>query len=338
MSNPTTLPAVPWTTVGRTGLRTTKLGIGTWGFGPIGAPETQVGDDESLVAVLRAAFDAGVRYLDTAESYANEERLGRLLPLAGAPPDLVIATKSGRSGKVTEGFTADHFRRSVENSLRQLQLQTLPLLLIHDPRDEADMAVVLGPGGALEGLRKMQAEGLVQSIGIATGTLGPLWTAVESGEFDVIQMPRLYTLLNTAAKDTGLLAAAKAKNIGTMVPAPFGGNILATGVRPDRQPLYMYRPAIPEVVEAVKRMEERCHELGISLPVAALAFVLTEPLVDLTVVGLARPEEVYWNIPACDAGVSRADLESIREAGRIDPVLIGGPDFKPVFAAAQRQV
>ena len=336
MTDTTTLPRVPWTTVGRTGIHTTKLGIGTWGFGPIGAPETQAGDDENVVNVLRAAFAAGLRYLDTAESYANEERLGRLLPLAGAPDDLVIATKSGRSGKVTESFTADHFRRSAENSLRALRLQKLPLLLIHDPRDEADMAEVLGPGGALEGLRKLQSEGLVENIGIATGTIGPLWTAVETGEFDVIQMPRLYTLLNTAGKDTGLLAAAKAKNIGTMVPAPFGGNILATGVRPDRQPLYMYRPAIPQVVEAVQRMEQRCRELGVSLPVAALAFVLTEPLVDLTVVGLARSEEVYWNVPACEPGVSRADLESIREAGRIDPKLIGGPDFKPVFPAAQK--
>jgi D-threo-aldose 1-dehydrogenase len=327
MSQAPTLPAVPWTDVGRASLHTTKLGIGTWGFGPIGARETQVADDEALVAVLRAAFAVGMRYLDTAESYENEERLGRLLPVAVAPPDLVIATKSGRSGKVTEGFTADHFRRSAENSLRALRLEKLPLLLIHDPRDEADMAEVLGPGGALEGLRKLQSEGLVQSIGIATGTIGPLWKAVETGEFDVLQMPRLYTLLNTVGKDTGLLAAAKAKNMGTMVPAPFGGNILATGVR--ENPLYMYRPAIPEVVEAVQHMQERCRELGVSLPVAALAFVLTEPLVDVTIVGLARPQEVYWNVPACDRGVTREQLESIREAGRIDPNLIGGPDFKP---------
>lgn len=332
----TTLPVVPWTTIGRTNLHTTKLGIGTWGFGPIGAPASQVGDDEALVSVLRAAFAAGLRYLDTAESYANEERLGRLLPEAGAPSDLVIATKSGRSGKVTEGFTADHFRRSAEESLRQLRLEKLPLLLIHDPRDEDDMAEVLGPGGALEGLRKLQAEGLVEYIGIATGTIAPLWQAVETGEFDVLQMPRLYTLLNTAGKDTGLLAAAKAKGMGTMVAAPFGGNILATGVRPDREALYMYRPAIPEVVEAVRRMEERCRELGVTLPVAALAFVLTEPLVDLTIVGLARPEEVQWNVPACAPGVTREQLESIRGAGRIDPNLIGGPDFKPAFAAQRR--
>jgi len=100
MSQAPTLPAVPWTDVGKANLHTTKLGIGTWGFGPIGAKETQVADDEALVAVLRAAFSAGLRYLDTAESYENEERLGRLLPVGGAPPDLVIATKSGRSGKV----------------------------------------------------------------------------------------------------------------------------------------------------------------------------------------------------------------------------------------------
>jgi D-threo-aldose 1-dehydrogenase len=331
MTQTPTLPSVPWTNVGSTGIRTTKLGIGAWGFGPIGAPATQVGDDEALVEVLRAAFAAGLRYLDTAESYANEERLGRLLPVAGAPPDLVIATKCGRSGNVTEGFTADHMRRSVENSLRGLRLEKLPLLLIHDPRDENDMAEVLGSGGALEGLRKLQSEGLVESIGIATGTIGPLWQAVETGEFDVLQMPRLYTLLNTAARDTGLLAAARARNMGTMVPAPFGGNILATGVR--ENPLYMYRPAVPEVVEAVRRMQQRCHELGVTLPVAALAFVLTEPLVDVVIVGLARPQEVYWNVPACEPGVTREQLESIREAGRIDPTLIGGPDFKPTPAA-----
>jgi aryl-alcohol dehydrogenase-like predicted oxidoreductase len=64
----------------------------------------------------------------------------------------------------------------------------------------------------------------------------------------------------------------------------------------------------------------------------ALAFVLTEQLVEVKIVGLARPQEVHWNVPACAPGVTREQLESIRQAGRIDPVLIGGPDFKPVFS------
>ena len=189
------------------------------------------------------------------------------------------------------------------------------------------MAEVLGPGGALEGLRRLQSEGLVGHIGVATGTIGPLWTAVECGEFDVIQMPRLYTLLNTAGKDTGLLAGARAawgrscrrRSAATSWPqASASGTCTCTA------------PAIPEVVEAVRRMQTRCAELRVTLPVAALAFVMSEPLVDVTIVGLSRPHELTWNLPACDPGVTRAELESIREAGRIDPTLIGGPDFQPM--------
>ena len=102
------------------------------------------------------------------------------------------------------------------------------------------MAQVLGPGGALEACASYSRKAWWNTIGIATGRFGPLWQAVETGEFDVIQMPRLYTLLNTAEQRHGLLAAAKAKNMGTMVPAPFGGNILATGVRAgSRSPVYV---------------------------------------------------------------------------------------------------
>ena len=96
----------------------------------------------------------------------------------------------------------------------------------------------------------------------------------------------------------------------------------------------MYRPAIPEVVEAVRRMQQRCQELGVSLPVAALAFVLTEPLVDV----------VDRRTGAAAGGVlERARLRAGRDArtagvhprgGPHRPTLIGGPDFKPIAGGA----
>jgi D-threo-aldose 1-dehydrogenase len=321
---------VPAADLGRTGLTTSALGVGTWGFGPNGVPETQVKDDDALVELLASAFAAGVRYLDTAESYLSEERIGRLLPLANPPARLLIASKCGRSGPIREGFTAGHFRRSAEMTLHDLRIEKLPLMLVHDPRTEEDMAEVMGPGGALEGLRLLQSEGLVGHIGIATGTMPPLWTAVRSGEFDVIQTPRLYTLLNTAVADNGLLAAAREQNMGVIIPAPFGGGILATGAVPGAK--YLAKPAIPEVVDAVKRMEARCAELGVTLPAAALSYVLTEQMVDVTVVGMASKDEFLANLAACSTGLTRAELESIREAGRIDIALIGGPDFLPTPA------
>lgn len=321
---------IPTVTLGRTGLTTTKLSLGAYGWGGAGPPEVRVEGEETIVELLRTVFAAGIRFINSAEAYENEALLGRLLPEADAPPDVLIATKFGHG----KGFSADQFRASAERSLRELRLEKLPLMFVHDPRTEDDMHVVMGPGGALEGMRKLQSEGLLGSIGVATGTLRPLQIAVESNEFDAIQFPRLYTLLNPAAKTSGLLAAAKAKNIATLSAAPFGGAILATGSAGD--PLYTFAPALPEVVEAVQRMEHRCAELGVSIAVAALAFNFTEPLVDVTVPGMVNAREVLENVSAFEAGLTRAQVESIADAGKIDPLLVGGPDFLTAWPPERR--
>ena len=320
MSEMTSLPPIPHVTLGRTGLRTTKLALGTFGWGKVGPVQARVENERALVEVLRTAFEAGIRYVDTADQYQNEEDLGRLLPEANPPADLTIATKFGRGN-----FTADAFRQHAERSLRALRLEKLPLLFVHDPRNEEDMATVLGPGGALEGLRQLQSEGLVGHIGIATQTIRPLHIAVETGEFDCIQFPRLYTLLNPVAKTSGLLAAAKAKNLATILAAPFAGNILATGAIEGA--LYTYQPALPEVLDAVRRMEQRCAELGVRLPVAACVFPYTEPLLDMTITGMARPHEVLWNVAPFASSLTRDQVESIAAAGTLDLTLLGGPDF-----------
>ncbi len=314
------LPPIPPTTLGRTGLRTSRLALGTFGWGKVGPAVARVESERALVEVLRTAFRAGIRYVDTADQYQNEEDLGRLLPEAEPPADLIIATKFGRGE-----FSADAFRRHAERSLAALRLEKLPLFFVHDPRTEHDMATVLAPGGALEGLRALQSEGLVGHIGIATQTIRPLWIAVESGEFDCIQFPRLYTLLNPVAKTSGLLAAARAKNLATILAAPFAGNILATGAVEGA--LYAYQPALPEVLEAVRRMEGRCAELGVRLPEAACVFAYTEPLLDMTIIGMARPREVLWNVAPFASALTRDQVEWIAEAGTVDLTLLGGPDF-----------
>lgn len=322
---------IPSVTLGRTGLVTSKLSLGTYGWGGLGPPEVRVEGDENILTLLRAAFRAGIRFINTAEAYANEAILGRLLPEADPPDDLLIATTFGHG----KGFTADQFRASAERSLRELRLEKLPVMFVHDPRTAEDMRFIMGSGGALEGLRKLQSEGLVQYIGVATGTLAPLQIAVESNEFDVIQFPRLYTLLNQTARTSGLLAAARAKNIGTLSASPFGGAILATGTHLP-EPLYTFAPALPEVVDAVQRMEQRCAELGLSIALAALAFNYTEPLIDVTVPGMVSVREIDENVSAFDVALAREQLESIAAIGRVDPALLGGPEFLSSWPADRR--
>jgi D-threo-aldose 1-dehydrogenase len=322
---------VPSVTLGRTGISTSKLSLGTWGLGGfVGPAEVHVVGDDAIVDLLRTAFAAGIRFINTAEAYENEALLGRLLPLADPPADLVVSTKFGHG----KGFSADQVRASAERSLRDLRLEKLPLMFVHDPRTEEDMRTILGSGGALEAMRGLQSEGLLGAVGVATGTLRPLQIAVECDEFDAIQFPRLYTLLNPTAKTSGLLAAAKAKNIATLSAAPFGGAILATGT--SGAPLYTFLPALPEVAAAVQAMERRCAELGVSLASAALAFNYTEPLVDVTVPGMVNAREVLENVAAFDAGLSRANVESIAAAGQIDPTLLGGPEFRTSWPEGRR--
>jgi D-threo-aldose 1-dehydrogenase len=315
--------SVPRTILGRTGLEVSKLSLGTWGFGNASAPEARIGDDDNLVAVLQATFDAGINFFDSAEAYANEERLGQLLKHVDVPDDLVVATKFGHG----KGFSAEQFKRSTEQSLKDLGVEKIELMMIHDPRSQEDMDTILGKGGALEALRALQDQGLIGSLGVATGTITPLKLAVECGEFDVIQFPRLFTILNHAAMTSGLLDAAKAKNMGTLAAAPFAGNILATGVKGVERPLYGYWDAQPEVVEAVGKMQARAEELGVTLAKAALQYAVMEPKIDSVVVGITKPSELEQNVAALSPEIPRADLDSIAAAGPIDEYYIGGPEF-----------
>lgn len=316
--------SIPRVTLGRTGIQTARLGLGLWGMGnPAAPPSFKVDDDALLTELLRTAFAAGVNLLDSAEVYANEERLGRLIAQIGAPADLVVSTKFGHG----KGFTPEQIRDSVERSLAAFGIDSIPLFMVHDPRTQADMDAIEGDLGTLAELKRLQDEGKIGSLGVATGTLPALRAAVASGEWDVIQFPRLYTLLNQQAQLTGLLEDAKAKDMGTILTSPFAGNLLGTGVHGVENPLHSAWPAEPEVVEAVGRMQDEADARGIPLASAAMAFPLTNDLVDVVVFGAQTLAELEQDLAAATAGYALEDLRAIADAGRIDPAWVGGPDF-----------
>jgi D-threo-aldose 1-dehydrogenase len=283
------------TTLGRTGLRTSRIGLGAWGLdNPTGShPAVHVLGEQAVSELLHEAYD------------------------------MIISTKFGHG----KGFSGAQVRDSVERSLAAFGIDSIPLFMLHDPRDEADLKVIRAAEGALPELRRLQDEGLIGSIGIATGTLPPLLAAVESDEFDVIQFPRLFTLLNDAAKASGLLERAKEKDIGTILTSPFTGDILATGVRGVQAPRYSFWDAQPEVVEAVERMQDAADAAGIALPEAAMAYALAEPLIDVVVIGVTDVAQLRQDVAVQDAAPDPAVLSRIAEAGRVDHALLGGPDF-----------
>lgn len=313
------------TRLGRTGLTTSRIGLGLWGMANTGShPAVQVTDEAEIAGILKTAFDLGITLLDSAEVYDNEHLLGRVIDSLGVPAgELIVSTKFGHG----KGFTGRQVRESVECSLAAFGIDSVPLFMLHDPRDEADLEAIRSRDGALPELRRLQDEGLVGSIGMATGTLPPLLAAVESDEFDVIQFPRLYTLLNQSAKASGLLERAKEKDIGTILTSPFAGDILATGVRGVGEPRYSFWPAQPEVVDAVSRLQDEVHGSGLALPEVAMAYALAEPLIDVVVIGVSSAAELRQDAAMLERPLDPALLDRFAEAARVDQTLVGGPDY-----------
>lgn len=160
--------------LGQTGLEISRLGLGTVKFGRnqgVKYPENfKIPDENDLADLLALAKDLGINLLDTAPAYGtSEERLGRLL--AGQREDWVIIGKAGEefeNGTSTYIFTPDHFKKSLERSLRRLETDYLDILLIHS--DGRDMEI-LSNEALIETLYGFKKQGLVKALGASTKTV-----------------------------------------------------------------------------------------------------------------------------------------------------------------------
>ncbi len=310
-SQPPTPPSariIPPARLGRSGLVSSRLGLGCAGW-------PQQVSHAQAVEVFRTAFEIGIRHIDVAEKYGTEEAVGRALKDAGAPRDMVLATKVGRDAQ--HRFTADYARMSVERSLKRLQVDQLDILHIHDcGANHLDQ--VFGPGGMLEELLKLKEEGLFKSLGMATWSLTALKAAITSGVFDQIQTFHAYTLLNQQAAQE-VIPMAKARDLPILNNGPYAGYILMSGAVPDAR--YQYGPAPAEVVEMVRRIEAVCARKGVSIATAALAFSLHNPDIDVTVIGASSPDKLRERAAALNAPLSRADFdEMLMAAGGMAPI------------------
>lgn len=194
---------IPKTTLGRTGVEVTRLGLG--GEGVLRTH----GLDREADEVVRRAVDLGVTYFESARAYAGSEGyLGRAL---GADRRRVfLATKS-------HARRARAARAHLEESLALLRTDWVDLWYVHDVRTDEDLDAVSGPGGALDVFVKARERGEVRFLGVSGHQdPGVLRRALERFEFDCVLFP-----VNPAEAAAGpftaeVLPAAQARNLGVI--------------------------------------------------------------------------------------------------------------------------
>ncbi len=118
--------------------------------------------------------------------------------------------------------------RSVEGNLTRLDTQRIELLYVQDPPADA-FAQVMGSGGALAALRKLQTEGVVGRVGVASNSPVDNAPYVETGEFEMAVVPDAYSLLSQVALER-IFPAAGRFEMGVVAATPLERGILATGV------------------------------------------------------------------------------------------------------------
>ncbi|MGI9149829.1 MAG: aldo/keto reductase [Chloroflexota bacterium] len=286
-------------TLGRTGIEVTTVGLGCAYLGRHGD-----GVDEDLgLRTVWAALEAGVRLIDTAPLYQatqSERMVGRALQ---ERPDLakgvVVETKCCRLREGSD-YSYEAAMRSVEGSLERLQSARVELLYVHDPPKEA-LEQVMGPGGALQALRKLQTQGVVGHIGIASNYPEDNAPFVETGEFEMAVVPDAFSLLNQVALER-ILPAAQRLGMGVVVATPLEKGLLAVGAGAAQTPGVVppTRHFSAEVLVRVEQLEQVCRRHGISLLAAALQYVTRHPVVATTIPDARTPAEAVANARAAN--------------------------------------
>lgn len=192
-------------TLGKTGLRISRLGFG-------GIPIQRISAEEVL-PLIQYMVKAGINYIDTARGYTvSEEYLGQALQ--GLRDKFVLATKS--MSRTAQDMAAD-----IDISLRNLRTDHIDLYQIHNPSME-DLDKVLAAGGAMEALEAAKAAGKIDHIGLTAHSLDVFRRALELPQVETIMFPF------NIVEDQGLalIRECEKRNIGFIDMKPLAGGAI----------------------------------------------------------------------------------------------------------------
>lgn len=304
--------------IGATGVAVTQLGFGGASIGELNA----VLDEEDAVGAVRAAWDAGIRYFDTAPWYGrglSELRTGS--GLRGKPRgEFVLSTKIGRwlrspdrpetfsrapwTGgnpmEVVFDYTYDGIMRSYEQSQQRLGLNRYDMAVIHDldhlyhgsgSRWEALFGQLVSSGW--RAVEQLRSTGHLRAVGAGINHRGLIPHFLDELPLDFFLIAMPYTLLHQEVLDDEFPLAVS-KGCSFVIGAPFQSGILATGPTPGAH--YNYAPAPQDVLDKVGRIQAVCERHGVPLAAAALQFPLGHPNVAAVIPGAAGVRQSRRNV------------------------------------------
>lgn len=288
--------------LGRTGLKISVVGVGTWQFGgEWGVDFTQPEVD----AIFAAAQDCGINFIDTAECYGDhlsERFIGNAI--AGQREQWIVATKFGHhfhhNFDRTRHFDADDVVRQLDDSLKALRTDYVDLLQCHSAEDAE-----FDTNGLWAALQREQAKGKVRHLGLSISPPTNLYQterakAVGAGSIQVV-----YNRLQRDA-EAQVLPACQRDNLGVLARVPLASGFLSGKYKPgavfpasDVREAWMKTDRDAKLAE-VQRIATTEVPAGVPMAQWALAWCLRNPAVTAVIPGCKNPAQVRANAAAAD--------------------------------------
>ncbi|MFD2092355.1 aldo/keto reductase [Blastococcus deserti] len=292
--------------LGRTGADVSVIGLGTW---QLGGDWGNV-DDDAAGQVLDAALDAGVTLLDTADVYGggrSEERIRRALVARADRP--FVATKAGRQANphTAEQYSPENLRGWIDQSRRNLGVDTLDLVQLHCPPTE-----VYSDQRVYDALDGFVADGSIAAYGVSVETVAEGLTALQHPGVATIQV--ILNIFRRKPLEELLPAAARA-GVGILARVPLASGLLSgkydesTTFPPDDHRNFNRRGEAFDVGETfsgvpfdvgVAAAREVAEIAGDAVPLAAFAlrWVIDQPGVTTVIPGARNVTQVRGNVAA----------------------------------------
>ena len=328
--------------LGRTGVKVSSLCLGCMMFGG----KTNA---EDSYAIIDAALDAGINFVDTANVYSrgkSEEVTGEALKRNGKRARVVLATKvhgtMDESDPNSQGTSRRHIIAECEASLRRLQTDYIDLYQLHRPRPE------IAIDETLRALDDLVRSGKVRYIGTSTfaawQVVEYLWVAKELGLNRFVSEQPPYNLLDRRV-ERELIPMCRTFGIGVIPWSPLGGGLLTGKYRrgesapdgsrfanvPTDSPMarrMLAQRMRDQVFDVVGGIDPIAREKGCTVSQLALAWVVQQPGVTSPIIGPRTMDQLQDNLKALDVQLVDADLL------RVDEIVPPGSNVSAFYEAS----
>jgi len=308
--------------LGQTGMKISEISFGAWAIGS----EWGAVDDKESMAALRKAVELGINFFDTADVYGmgTSERLIAKLRKESSEP-FFVATKAGRrlSPHVAEAYTPANIRGFIEDSLKNLETETLDLVQLHCPPTEVYYHPEL-----FEALDGMVREGKLRNYGVSVEKVEEALKAIEYPGVRTVQI--IFNMFRHRPAEL-FFEEAKRRKIGIIARVPLASGLLTgkisrstefaaddhrnfnrEGQAFDRGETFS-GVDFEKGLEAVEKLKQIISP-GMAMAQFALRWILMFDAVSCTIPGAKRPAQVEENVGAADfPPLTEAQMAKARE-------------------------